>query len=258
MRFQPLIVVALLCLSLQFSLNVVSASTNGVPSFALQAGASGDATSTGNVGAQASIRTHIEKVTSPDYDYSFWVGNNLADGGFIQFGYTLMKPGQYCSHYAPTRQSSGCQETAVASGDARWFWQYWPKITVTDYYYGLGPEHSAGNDGSWHTYGLSPNDRGGWSFVLDGQTVDRLDVSPGPSKDPAYVVAEVVTSSPSAGRSFGPVEFSNLSYYDMSIWHPVASLKILSGCGLSNGCIIPYGVTILGPNHILVATKSRV
>jgi hypothetical protein len=98
---------------------------------------------------------------------------------------------------------------------------------------------------------------GNWKFVLDDREVDKINVAWTTSRDPAYVVAEVVTTSPSASRSFGPVEFSNLSYYNSNGWHQVGSLTAISGCGLSStNCGVPYGVTMLGPNHILIATKN--
>ena len=225
MRRLPFIAMATLIFLLQFG--AANAST---PSFALQAGALGDSASIGNKGVQVSIRTHIVSVTDSDYDYSYWVGDNLADGSFVQFGYTLMKPGHYCMRI--TAVKTQCPESEIVRPrDARWFWQYWPKIGVTNYFYGIGPELSAGPEGTWHTYGMIPNESGGWNFVLDDRVVDRVNASPALSKDPAYVVAEVVTSVPSATRSLGSVEFSNLAYYAQTGWHPVTSLTTISSCG---------------------------
>jgi hypothetical protein len=255
----PIIAVFLLSLLLGVShvcaQNYVSTLADS-SSYALQAGALGDDASRGNMGVGANIRTHIENVPISDYDQSFWVGDNLANGAFIQFGYTLVKAGNYCLHRGPTR-APPCQSEHVDSGDARWFWQYWPKINVPQYYYGVGPAHSAGTEGTWHTYTIASNGSRGWSFVLDGRLMDEINVDVASSKNAAYVVAEVVTASPSATRNFGPVEFSNLTYYTPNEWHPVKTLTAVSGCGLNTNCNVPYVVTVVGPNHIIVTSAIK-
>ena len=102
----------------------------------------------------------------------------------------------------------------------------------------------------------------GWNFVLDGQTIwsfNNFKVER--SRDPACLAAEEVTNSPSASGSLGPVEFRNLSYLDQNyFWNQVTSLTAISGCGGLNpncGIIIPYGVTVLGPNNIVAGTGEQ-
>jgi len=225
----------------------------------IQVGARGDDASVGNMGVGAEIRTHIYNLVSPDLGNSFWVGDYLQNGAFIQFGYMLLGPGNYCSYgetIAGSVKCFGSPET-VGYGDARWFWQYWPNPEIIDFYGGIGSANSVGHDGSWHEYQISPNNANGWNFVLDGQPVWSFNnYKMTKSKDQAHIIAEELTSAASAKGSLGPVEFRNLSYLtDNSLWQPVASLSAMSGCNIAPNCgIIPYGVSIMGPNDIMAGT----
>ncbi len=223
--------------------------------YALQVGAWGDEVSRGNMGVGAEILTSIYYVSHPGIDHSFWVGDDLANGAFIQFGYELSSPGYYCLYGEVIGDHTNCQGSSemIGSGDPRWFWQYWPNPYVVDFYYGIGRARSGGPNGAWHHYQIWPNVANGWDFVLDGQTVSFNSFQSTTSKDPAFVVAEEVTSLPSASGNLGPVEFRNLEYLAQNGWQQVQSLTAYSGCGgLSPNCgTIPYGVASLGANHIV-------
>jgi hypothetical protein len=207
---------------------------------------------------------------------SFWVGDNLEDGAFIQFGYDLFTPANYCVGQWNGANCLGSSVT-IGYGDARWFWEYWPNANVTDFYTGIGPANSVGPHGSWHLYQIWPNllNGIGWNFELDGQTVSSFQIPNSVqfgsaygsanvirSKDPVYVTAEEVSNQPSASGNLGPVEFKDLSYYSLVLspslyrWFQVESLKAISGCGvLTIDCpLIPYGITIVGPNDIIAGT----
>ena len=230
--------------------------------YSLQIGAVGDSASIGNIGVQVEIKTHVSDVYAPDLGDAFWVGNNLINGTFIQFGYELSPS------YSPTCLSgevSGgqgkCQGSPenIGNGDARWFWEYWPNLNTIHFYYGIGEAHSAGNEGSWHLYTIEPNAANGWNFVLDGQTVASFNnFQYTASKDPAFIIAEEVNMSPESTGKLGPVEFRNLQYLKQTDreWHQVTSLIALSGCGvISPNCgTTPYGISIEGPNDILAGT----
>lgn len=236
----------------------------------IQVGAWGDDASRGNTGVGAEIRTSIFSLASQDSAVSFWVGDNLQNGAFIQFGYELFgSSGNYCLYGEAIGDSTNCLGTSDTIGynDARWFWQYWPNPKVIDFYFGIGPANSVALDGSWHLYQIWPNVANGWNFVLDGQSVwsfNNYQVTK--SKDPAFVVAEEVTNQPSASGNLGPVEFRNLSYWTSYGWQPVTSLSAISGCGIiSPNCVtkiygisvIPYGVTVLGANDIITGTGEQ-
>ena len=218
--------------------------------YVLQVGAWGDDASKGNMGVRSDIRTHIYDAKSPDFDY-FWVGDNLEGGSFIQFGYGY-EPGYRClkgESYQGKLNCSG-RSDSIGISDARWQWQYWPKASVNDFYYEIGPSNSVGENGTWHTYSILPNSANGWGFVLDGLQVANVPFQWQRSKDSAYVIAEKVTDS-SAFGSLGPVEFRNLAYLNEDGWHSVDTLYVGKGCSIYE-CKIdnPYGISLEGPNYI--------
>jgi len=230
--------------------------------YELQVGASGDSDSVGNSGVQAQIETNAQNVYLPDTAETFWVGDNLANGAFIQFGYELLVPGSYCLYGERFGANGNCFGSSdyVGSGDARWWWEYWPNAYGMDFYFGIGQAYSAGPDGSWHTYQIVPNVANGWNFVFDGTIVKSFnDYQVSISKDPAFVIAEEITGATSASGNLGPVEFRNLEYLNDVGWQNVTSLTAISDCNTSNqlgvypncGIRIPYGVSMNGPNDIL-------
>jgi hypothetical protein len=224
--------------------------------YSLQVGAWGDDASKGNKGVEAEIRTHL--YSAADFDY-FWVGDNLANGAFIQFGYAL-EPGYYCLTGAEVKGKLTCSGEAqnVESYDARWQWEYLPDPYGSDFYYGIGPVGSAGFNGTWHQYSIMPNVENTWTFVLDGQAVASMPVPWAYSKDPVFVVAEKVTSSKMPG-ALGPVEFRNMAFLKEDGWHFVDALYALRGCAVNTDCNInnPYGSSSIGANHILAGSGAR-
>jgi hypothetical protein len=236
--------------------------------YELQVGASGDSDSVGNSGVQAQIETNAQNVYLPDTAETFWVGDNLANGAFIQFGYELLVPGSYCLYGERIGANGNCFGSSdyVGSGDARWWWEYWPNAYGTDFYFGIGQAYSAGPDGSWHTYQIVPNVANGWNFVFDGTIVRSFnDYQVSISKDPAFVVAEEITGATSASGNLGPVEFRNLEYLNDVGWQNVTSLTAILDCNTSNqlgvypncGISIPYGVSMNGPNDILAGSGQN-
>jgi hypothetical protein len=217
------------------------------PQYSLQVGAWGDYASTASMGVQAEIRTRTYLIHRPSLMAAFWVGENLDNGGFVQFGYVLQPAGKYCEMGVVANGQSRCVGGLVALGaiDASWFWEYYPnRDQIHDYYSGLGPSDSAGLNGTWHLYSIMPNRQGGWDFILDGKRVSSIALhSWAPSSDPVYIVAEEITSSPKGGGILASVEFRNLAYLKQDGWHQVAALNGLAGCGISRPSCdvsIPY------------------
>jgi hypothetical protein len=242
--------------------NTITVESAG-PTYHIQVGAWGDDASRGNTGVGVEIQTSIFPLASQDSADYFWVGDNLQNGAFIQFGYIIQTPGNYCLYGQSVSNYQTClgSSDTVGSGDARWFWEYWPNGNVNDFYFGLGPIDSAGPDGSWHHYQIWPNVDNGWDFVLDGQPVSSFnDFKVQESKGQAYFVAEETANAPYASESLGPVEFRNLSYLSPTGWVQVQSLTALSACETLNPTLsncdisIPYGVELLGPNDVLAGT----
>jgi hypothetical protein len=236
------------------------------PEYTLQVGANGDEASRGNVGVQVEIRgaRAYSVGVGPVYANFFWVGDDL-NGAFIQFGYLLSRfePWGYCLYGERVGGDTFClgsYDPWVSSNDPRWFWQYWPNAKVDDFYFATGPKGSA-EYGFWHLYTIQPNAANGWNFVLDGRIVSSFNLYHWvPSRDPAYVVAEEGTISSTASGDLGPAEFRNLSYLKGDGWHKVTSLTAISSCVMLNANCdinIPYGVSVLGPNDILIGTYMQ-
>jgi len=229
--------------------------TNAQVEFNLQVGATADNGSLGNIGIRADIRTNSYNVSKPDLADAFWVGNNLENGSFIQFGY-ILQPGSYCLAGKVTGEHVHCQTKyqRIGESDARWFWEYWPNASNPLFYFGTGGSNSAGTQGSWHNYEIEPNPQNGWSFILDGRQVANFSTHYAPSKDPAYMVAEKVTLSIAPG-GLGPVEFRNLAYLKQDGWHNSTALYALVGCGVNPVCITnPYGVSLESANQIIAGS----
>jgi hypothetical protein len=262
MRHLKLILAAVFTLAL--TLIAMPRTMAGQARYSIQVGAYGNDASRGNMGVRAEIRTSITPPIGEDLGDSFWVGDGLQNDAFVQFGYALSRPGYYCLYGETMEDQGNCLGSVdrIGYGDGRWFWEYWPNPTAMDFYYAVGPANSTGPVGSWHAYQISPDAASGWNFVLDGCRVWSFNMFPAvKSTTPAYMVAEELSGSPSASGSLGPVEFSNLQYWDSyKTWQPVTSLRAISECGgtsLKCGRPIPYGVTALGQNHIIAGTGEQ-
>jgi hypothetical protein len=245
----PAILVATL-----FIFGTMSNAHANLSKYSLQAGAWGDDASQRNLGVRAEIRTHIYSADNGTFDY-FWVGDNLANGAFIQFGYGY-EPGNDCLKMHEVNNTGICNGKLdrVGNSDARWEWQYWPNGRTNDFYYGKGPANSAGANGTWHTYAIVPG-QGRWSFLLDNQTVDSISAKPEQSSDPVYVVAEKSINTKHFGK-LGPVEFRGVAYLSDDGWHDVDSLLSLHGCAALSDCGVenPYGAVAVGPDHIIAGS----
>lgn len=256
-RGEKIVLARQLLLLLVVLVFVISVQPTNGSTFNLQVGAAGDVASVGSMGVQAEIRTHVYRVKAPDLGDSFWVAINLDNGGGIQFGYDLEVAGTYCRNGefepgAPFTCNSGSD--TVNGSEPTWFWEYWPTVTGTRYFVGGGLLGSAELNGTWHLYSIVPNVGVGWRFLLDGRVVANASFPPTRSSSTAYVTAEKVTLSTSLGP-LGAVEFRNLAYLKEDGWHNVTALYATVNCGVNPNCIpIPYGVSLLGPNHIIAGS----
>jgi hypothetical protein len=224
----------------------------------IQVGAWGDDASVGSLGLRAEIRTHSYDSYPTVFDY-FWVGANLDNGGFIQFGYGL-EPGVHCLQGSTILGRFTCTGSSemILDSDARWQWQYWPDIQGTDSYFEIGAAGSGGENGTWHQYSVIPNAGNGWSFLLDGYGVANLAAPPSTAKEPIMMVAEKTTASGFVG-DLGPVEFRNLAYLTGTQWQPVASIAALNVCSAELACdAIPNaGVTLVSANDIIAGSRAQ-
>ena len=235
-------------------------------SYSLQAGAWSDPASIGNTGVKATIQTITENLQGDDHD-SFWVGDNLVNGAFIQFGYNIFSTvngfvdicttgtvaiGGYltCSSTIPTFYTSGQSE---------WFWQYWPNVTSTAFQFGYGPAGSAGANNSLNTYQISPGTNNNWQFILNGNVIYQSSIPVTMSAAPLYVSAEKVSSAINP-TVLGPVTFSGMTFYKSGAWVTPKSLVSFVDCvtptcptgvhPYTSSANIPYGVVSRAANSI--------
>ena len=219
----------------------------------LKVGAWGDDASRNNIGVQVSIETHTYGTPENTFDY-FWVGDDLTNGGFIQFGYSL-EPGLYCLEGTVFGGRLTCvgRSDLILSSDARWQWQYWPDRSKANFYYEIGPSGSAGSNASVHQYTIAPSISNTWSFFIDRVAVAATTFPVTPASNPAFIVAEGTASN--TPQSLGPVRFTGLAYYTGARWNQVDSLVALTYCGTDVACEAnQYGAIAIGPDSILAGS----
>jgi hypothetical protein len=220
-----------------------------------QVGAYGDWTSAGNYGVSVSILTNAYQMDHTDGNDAFFILSHLSSGAFIQFGYSL-HVGDTCLQGFYASGVYTCQASEdIQNGDARWFWQYWPNsIGSLGFYSEIGPSMSAGANGTWHRYSIVDYENLSWSFVLDGQQVSSWNVKPTNASEPPYEGAEQVTSD--GPVRLGPVEFRNMSYFSSGMWHTVAFLRPIRGCGINSNCKMPafFDSRLLADNYLLAGS----
>jgi hypothetical protein len=240
--------------------SILLASASAQTGVTIEVGAWADDASRNNLGVQVEIETHAYDTYSNTLDY-FWVGDNLANGAFIQFGYSL-EPGVYCLQGAFVGGNFKCLGASeiIPSSDPRWQWQYWPNRGGSDHYYQIGPQGSAGTNGTWHAYMIRPDSSNSWDFLIDGHIVAYSNFTVNPSVDPAFVVAERTEAS-STPIELGPIRFRHISYLNFTGWQGTDSLIALSYCQPSGGCATPFGVSATdNANSLIVGsgvTKSH-
>ena len=237
-------------------INSASLSTgSGQPTPTLQVGAWGDDASRNNLGVKAQIETHTYDAYPDTLDY-FWIGDYLADGAFIQFGYSL-QTGVTCLQGGSFQGQVKCLGTTdiIFGSDARWEWQYWPNHALSDFYYQIGPEGSAGTNATWHEYAIQPGPLGTFEFLIDGQLAAGSNFTGSRSTEPILAVAE---RSPASNVSYplGPVVFKGLSHFDGASWTESDALIAIDSCGTDAACQLnPYGSTALGDDSFVAGSS---
>jgi hypothetical protein len=209
-----------------------------------QFGARSGSDSAFNNGASVQIQT-ITPQNSSSGSIGFWLGENLDNGAFLQVGYLIENAS---GDYPSSCSVSGCTSTEyLNAGDAEWFYEYFPVGYSGSFSGAIGPDGSAGLNGTYHTYSFySIGDT--WYFEVDGKVVGSINLGTSTSGAEMPVAFGEVANASSAIDYVKPVIFANLSAYKYGLYFPAAKGYNYIGYGVGSKENIknPYGVEELG------------
>ena len=114
-----------------------------------QFGVRGGERSTVNNGASVQIQTITNQVLSSGSS-GYWVGETLSNGAFIQIGYLIENQSGTYPSYCVMSGCGGFQN--LNAGSAEWFYEYFPPSYSSSFLGKIGPNGSAGKNGSINTY----------------------------------------------------------------------------------------------------------
>jgi hypothetical protein len=205
-----------------------------------QSGARGGQATQFNSGAMVNIETITNKHAISG-SIAYWVGEDLQNGAFLQTGYVIEnQSGRYPSYC----DISGCsQYEYLSAGAPEWFYEYFPPGNNNNFLGGIGPNDSAGRNGSLNTYGFYTNGTS-WYFIMDKNTTGKVDLYTNTS---GY--NDVVAFGELANTSNGNTNLSDVNFYNLSIYRfgrfvpaPTGYAYIGYGVGSLNNLPNPYGV----------------
>ncbi len=193
-----------------------------------------------NGGASVQIQTITPQNVSSG-SAAFWVGESLSNGAFLQVGYTIFnRTGNVPNDCTPTGCASRQQ---VVAGNAEWFYEYFPAGNDSSFFGSIGPDGSAGANGTFMNYSFySQGDT--WYFEVNGTVVGSANL--GASTSGPYTptaLAEIANTS-TASAYLRPVAFANLSAYRYGAFLPVQNAYGVVGYGTGSETSLrnPYGV----------------
>ncbi|MGC8587312.1 MAG: hypothetical protein ACP5K9_03450 [Candidatus Micrarchaeia archaeon] len=233
-RFEILAV----AIAIAITLNAVSAE------YWFQTGARAGNSAAYNNGASVEIQT-ITPQHPFSGSYGFWIGEDLQNGAFLQVGYVVENQS---GDYTSSCTTSGCTgDEYINAGDAEWFYEYFPSRSNISFLGGIGPDGSAGANGTFNTYSFySIGDT--WYFMFNGNVIGSANLgtsTSGPNVPTAIVEA---ANASNANDFIIPVAFSNLSAYINGRYDPVAKGYATIGYGYGSKETLqnPYGVKEIG------------
>lgn len=197
-----------------------------------------------NGGASVSIQAVVPQGADGS-SMAFWVGENLPNGAFLQVGYVVEnQSGNYPSECG----ASGCSRTEyLTAGNAEWFYEYFLPKENSSFMGQIGPDASAGANGTFHTYAFQASGNV-WQFMFDGNVVGSVALGASSSgSDLPSALGEVANTSSNAAY-MKDVVFANLSAYKNGAFLPVSSAYATIGYGVGSlkALANPYGVKEVG------------
>src|SRR5271155_3128494 len=148
-----------------------------------QTGVRGADSAAYNNGAGVTIQTIYQHATNGSL--GFWVGENLANGAFIQVGYEVTNATGYYSSSCTNMTRS----VFLNADTPTWFWEYFsPNTNNNTFCGGIGPNGSAGINGSFHNYYFKSNGDV-WSAYIDNKFIGSVNLgtsTSGPNPPSAF------------------------------------------------------------------------
>jgi len=181
-----------------------------------------------NNGARVEIQTIVpQNITNGSL--VFWVGETLSNGAFLQVGYTI--------------------NNKVDPRNAEWFYEYFPSNAQGSFLFhgnysgAIGPDGSAGANGTFHTYGFYSIGNT-WYFTFDGKVIGNVVLGTNNSGINAPEAIGELDEVNTNNIYIKDVIFSNLSVYKYGLWLPVSSGYTYIGYGQGSNRLLknPYKV----------------
>jgi len=210
-----------------------------------QYGARGSGSSSYNAGAKVTIQS-IYNQSVGSGSLGFWVGEDLENGAFIQAGYIVTNE---TGSYPSSCTSTGCSSSQVITkGVPAWFYEYFnPNTNDNEFLGSIGPNASAGANGTFHTYGFYSKGNE-WYIFMDNTTIGEINLGSNTSGDNVPVAFAELANASNSQTVIKPVIFYNLSVYKNGGFLPVSNGYSYVGYGVGSKTAIvnPYGVTEVG------------
>jgi hypothetical protein len=176
---------------------------------------------------------------------AYWVGEDLQNGAFLQTGYVVEnQSGRYPSYC----DINGCSKYEyLSAGAPEWFYEYFPPGNNNNFLGGIGPNDSAGANGTFNTYSFYVNGTT-WYFAMNGNVIGRADLYTNTSGYNDVVAFGELANTTNGNASLGDVKFYNVSIYRFGrfVISPTGYSYIGYGVGSLNKIPNPYGVAEIG------------
>jgi hypothetical protein len=206
-----------------------------------------------NNGASVAIQTIYQ--TPVNGSLGFWVGETLSNGAFIQVGYEITNS----SGYYTTSCTNATKSVYLKAGVPSWFWEYFtPGGGDSSFCGGIGPDGSAGGNGSFNTYSFKPSN-GVWNAYFNNQLIGSVNLGTnGSGSNPPSALAEYADTKTN-NQFMSNVTFKNLLIFIGNLSRPVSQAYSVVGYGKGSLTQLPniYGVEELGSkvNYFVVGSS---
>lgn len=207
--------------------------------FGARAGISADQ----NTGAGVTLQTIDQHIGIGSLAY--WVGEDMPDGSFLQIGYLIENQ---TANYPALCDATSCRNYELLNaGSPEWFYEYFPPGNNDSFMGAIGPDGSAGRNGTFHRYYFYYSN-GRYYFNFDGNNIGSTSIGNPNSGPNAPVAFGELANASTNSQQLSDVAFKNFSVFQdgqyLSV--PEASAYIGYGVGSLQTLKNSYGVGEVG------------